>query len=78
MKIRTIHLDDEGLPSSLKLTMTVAEAAFLTRVIGRMNVNEITHVGMTQESYGELAGLFNRFYDGGVHDFPTPAPHEGI
>ncbi|MGW0061371.1 hypothetical protein ACWDTT_15775 [Streptosporangium sandarakinum] len=73
MRINTIHLDGEGMPSSLAVTLTAAEAAFFARVLGKTNWTKC-ETFQIHGAYEELASLFNRFYDDGVNDYPTPAP----
>ncbi|MEV4454472.1 hypothetical protein [Microbispora sp. NPDC049633] len=73
MRIRTIHLDDTGDPERLEVEMTAAEAAFLVRVVGKLNSIECNRYGVSAV-FDELDSFFNRFYDDGVKDFPTHAP----
>lgn len=74
MKIHTINLDDEGMPTDIVATITVAEAAFLARILGKLNHPQGERYGVS-DAYDELVGnFFNRFYDGGVDDVETPKP----
>jgi hypothetical protein len=76
VKIKSIHLDDEGKPKDLAATMTVSEAAFLCRLTGSLSETQAGGYGVT-ETYFELAELFNRFYEGGVRDIANyPLPGE--
>lgn len=73
MKISTIHLDGCGMPESVVATMTAAEAAFFTRVLGKLNGIDSGRFQVVG-TYEELSILFNRFYEGGVDEFATPKP----
>lgn len=74
MKLVALTLDDDELPKNVVVSMPVREAAMLARVLGATSPaarNEVFpgwgEVG--DEVYECLAGLFNRFYEGGVGEY---------
>lgn len=76
MKIRSIHLGDDGNPETLDVTMTASEVAYLTRHLGKLNEYQVRRYDVG-EAYGPLYDFFERFYDGGgIRDYPTPNPTE--
>lgn len=73
MKIRTIHLGENGMPEALDVRMTASEAAFLARHLGKLNHTQNERYEVIN-AYDELDDLFNRFWENGVDDYPTPNP----
>ncbi|MEU4726476.1 hypothetical protein AB0G06_43350 [Nonomuraea dietziae] len=73
MKIHSTRLDADCKPVQIKVTLTAAEAAFLCRTVGKLTPPEAASYGV-EDTYHSLADFFGKFYDGGVHDFPTAEP----
>ena len=74
MKVRTIDLDDEGLPETVVVEMALDEAALYLRLVGGLPPRTITEAlgnpkwaEVLSSVYNGLTGdLFNRFWDDGV------------
>ncbi len=74
MQVRRIDFDDEGIPSSLTVSMSTREAALVARMIGRTNGNQRAEVQsdgsvVGSDIYDCLTGaFFNCFWDAGVDE----------
>ncbi len=62
MQVRSIQLDDEGLPSSMTVEMSVAEASAIAEWAGQLNPSTPT---TSDIFFGLSDELFNRFWDDG-------------
>ena len=80
MKIRQIALDDDEMPESVLVEMTVTEALFVAQLVGSIPPADLPRYGMADDRwrvamhsvYDAMAGgLFNRFWDGGVREAMT-------
>lgn len=75
MKIKKINLDSDGNPKKVTVELTVEQVAFIGKVIGSMNgitSREVMTGGEAISSSiydGISAGIFNRYYDGGIHEW---------
>ena len=66
MKINSITLDEDELPSDIAVTMTIAEAVMIAKYVG--NLTPTTDV--SQGLYSALVGgVINRFWDDGLEHF---------
>ena len=74
MKIRNIQLDDNELPETVTVEMTIGEAAFIAKVCGGLSRNTAIEqhgpIGAHHDDiYDSLTGgLFNRFWEDGIDD----------
>lgn len=75
MKIRAIALDDDELPATITVEMTVDEAGLLAAHLGNTRPkdrnDEIAGFGAVgSDIYEALAGsIFNRYYEDGVREY---------
>lgn len=74
MKVKQITLDDDRNPDTITVEMTMREAAFILKDIGRHSektAKEVMRDGdeSLENIYLTLSGdVFNRYWDGGVRD----------
>jgi hypothetical protein len=76
MRVRAITMDDDSVPATVTVEMTVQEAAIVARLTGSLSpvavtagLGDPTWVNASAEVFNCLSGeLFNRFWDGGVDD----------
>lgn len=68
MKIRGIEFDDDQNPAAVTVTMTVDEAAQVTKVCGQLSaVTEPPASAATSALYLTMTGyLFNAYWENGV------------
>ena len=74
MKIARIDYDDNEAPVSITTTMSIADAAFITLMTGRLNAVTSAAVmtdgaRVADDIYGCLTSVFNRHWDDGVNDY---------
>lgn len=75
MKVKSIEMDEEGLPEFVTVHMSRDEALVITRVLGGMNGIQHAAKGTNHEAASEVydcltGDLFNRFWDDGERDLP--------
>lgn len=70
MKLNKLTFDDDENPETVTVTMTVAEAAAIAAVFGKFNYYALNRLGISDDRgiYGCLSGLFNSWYEDGIHD----------
>lgn len=74
MKVRSIELDDDGMPDTVTVVMTAREAAVMMTMIGKTSINDRMALfdGADQAAkdiHSALtADVANRFYDDGIRD----------
>lgn len=72
MKIRQITLNQDEIPAKVTVTMTLAEAVFINKVLGKMTGHDASAVMpngdvIEHEIYTCLAsGLFDRYWEDGI------------
>lgn len=83
MKIKSFKFTKKGKPKKITVEMSLDEAAFITKTVGRMNSLEAVEVMegadlFHSEIYYCFVGeLFNKFYYNGVDGYINGAePHE--
>jgi hypothetical protein len=73
VRIQTVHLDDNELPRLIDATLTMREAAMITKAFGRLSPNAAREQGfdpeITSTVYDKLTGVFNAFYEDGVDGY---------
>ncbi len=73
MKVRNIALDDDSMPETVTVEMTVDEAALIVAMMAPVAPRDVTNAcgdirwGNTLNDVhdGLMGGLFNRFWDSG-------------
>lgn len=74
MRVRTIDFDGEEDPTEVTVTMTVAEAIFVAKLVGTMVDSDAANVAphgvdSLHSIFSCLTGaFFNRFWDDGVDE----------
>ena len=69
MKIKAITLDDEQLPETLDVQITIAEAAAIARVFLHISTFGHTRLGLVHDDttpYEALIDVIHRFWPGGL------------
>jgi hypothetical protein len=73
MKVRALTLDDDSMPTTVTVEMTIQEAALFARMTGSLSAVTITTAlgaswaEVNEDVYEGLAhGVFNRYWDDGV------------
>jgi hypothetical protein len=73
MKVQALKLDDDLLPTTVTVEMTIQEAALFARMTGSLSPATVTTAlgaswaEVNEEVYEGLAhGVFNRYWDDGV------------
>lgn len=66
MKIKTVHLDDDGNPSSVVAEITIEEAAYIADHAGR-DTEEITS-GMY---HALITRVFNPYWADGLYEYQS-------
>lgn len=76
MKLHHITFDDDGMPETVNVTMSIDQAFAIAAVFGKMNTRAINLVGLPDlnDSPYEclVSGVFNRYWDGGYQEFKRP------
>lgn len=73
MKVKRIDLDDEEMPETVLVELTHDEAAYVALLLGKQNGNTAAEIllggaALNDAVYeGLTGGVFNRFYEDGVH-----------
>lgn len=66
MKINSITLDEDELPSEIAVTMTIAEAVMIAKYVGNLTPTP----DVARSLYSALVGsVINRFWDDGLEHF---------
>lgn len=74
MRITNIAFGEDGLPKEVSVVMPVAIAAYLTKWAG----SRTSPPPEAREVYRCFAdGLFNRFWEDGVNDYPAEEAERG-
>ena len=77
MRVRAITMDDEAMPATITVEMTLNEAALMARLTGALSPTAVTSgLGDGPRWFNAADGvfdcltgeLFNRFWDNGVED----------
>lgn len=71
MNIKTITYDDDGEPETLTFTMSLAEAAAIHALFGKLNGHAHKQLGDVDDVYDEISRVFNGHWDDGR---PPTAP----
>lgn len=74
MKVKQLVLDENQEPETILFEMTVEEAAYISKLTGRMNdaeSNKLMRGGGSLNSsvYDGCCEVFNRYYEAGVDDY---------
>jgi hypothetical protein len=75
MDIKVLELDDAENPEFITVRMSIQEAAFMAKVTGGQSDNDAEEIfkGGSVHSHSIyealVGGVFNRYWDGGVHDY---------
>lgn len=74
MKIKTIEYDEDELPETVTVRMSVAEAAFLSKTVGKQThaaAEEIMADGGTHSSniYNAMCLIFNTHWFSGIDGY---------
>lgn len=70
MKLHQIRFDDAARPEEITVTLSLAEAAAITRLFGALNDYGLAKLGLdAHDIYDVLTGaVLNAYWDNGVDD----------
>lgn len=82
MKVTSINLDDDEVPTEISVTMTLDEVVVIAQWTGGLSGTTSPAPLVTAGIYDTLIGtVVNRFWEGGMNDLKAmtvPTPHAGV